>query len=73
MFQFGALAGGLRVEHRHSDGSWSVMEQRDPHDAAAVDPEREWDRGHVYLCSCGEEVRLSDSQEDAMSETPGAA
>jgi hypothetical protein len=73
MFQYGALAEGLRVEHRHGDGSWAVMEEREPHDSADFDPEREWDRGHVYLCSCGEAVRLSDSEMKTMSDTPGAA
>jgi hypothetical protein len=73
MFQYGALAEGLRIEHKHADGSWSVMEPRDPHDSAGFDPEREWDRGHVYVCACGETVRIAEPGGDAEAGGPGAA
>jgi hypothetical protein len=49
----------LRLEHRHSDGSWSPLE-RTHHDAAEHDPERDWARGSiVYACqTCDEQVRV---------------
>lgn len=72
MFQYGGLAEALRVEHQHADGSWGVLEPRDAHDPASSDPEREWARGHVYVCPCGEEVRVTVPGEDA-DEGPGAA
>jgi hypothetical protein len=70
MFQLGQLGNALRVEHRHSDGSWSTMhaDAGEHHDPAGHDPEREWAKGHVYVCRrCGEEVRISadEGQEEA--------
>lgn len=63
MFRYGQSTGALfRLEHQHDDGTWSRLEQvtRDPHDQADFDPERDWDRGHVYVCSsCGERVRAA--------------
>ena len=68
MFQYGALAESLRIEHQHADGSWSVMEPEDAHDPADRDPEREWQRGHVFVCDCGETVRVSGAgQTDAQA------
>jgi hypothetical protein len=41
------------------------MEPRDPHDAAELDAERAWDRGHVYVCArCQETVRVTIPGED---------
>jgi len=38
----------------------------DAHDAAGSDPEREWDRGHVYICTtCEERVRVIGPAPDA--------
>lgn len=60
MFQYGIVASGLKVEHQHADGSWATMEAQDVRDPAEVDPERDWNRGHVYVCPrCAESVRLS--------------
>ena len=73
MFQYGAVAESLRIEHRHGDGSWAAMERADPHDPAELDPEREWERGHVYVCECGEEIRVMGPGEAAAAEPPGAA
>lgn len=73
MFQYGALAEGLRVEHQHSDGSWSEMEPAEAHDPADRDPEREWERGHVYVCACGEAVRVMAPGEADASQPAGAA
>jgi hypothetical protein len=62
MFRYGDMTGALfQVEHRHSDGTWSRLEPvtHDPHDQAGADPEREWDRGHVFVCTrCQETVRI---------------
>lgn len=73
MFQYGALAEGLRIEHQHADGSWSVMEPEEAHDPAQRDPERDWERGHVYVCACGEAVRVMVPGEAGASEPAGAA
>ncbi len=62
MFQYGQLENALfHVEHQHSDGSWGVLvPEGDPHDPAQGDPERDWQKGHVYVCmSCEERVRVS--------------
>ena len=41
----------LRLEHRHSDGTWGRFE-RTHHDAADHDPERDWAKGQiVYSCT----------------------
>ena len=56
MFQYGVVAGDLRIKHQHPDGSWSEMEPRDAHDAAVYDEERDWQRGHVYVCTRCEET-----------------
>jgi hypothetical protein len=61
MFQYGQLSNALfQVQHQHSDGSWGTMEpEGDPHDPASLDPEQQWQRGHVYVCrSCEERVRI---------------
>jgi hypothetical protein len=47
-----------RIEHRHSDGSWSPMYAQS-HDSAERDPERNWLRRMVFRCgSCGEVVEV---------------
>jgi len=50
----------LRLEHRHSDGTWGRLEPRPaPHDPASTDPEAAWAGGQVYACpSCDEQVRV---------------
>lgn len=61
MFHGQPSAALFQVEHQHNDGTWSTLRpaQHDPHDQAEYDPEREWDRGHVYICtSCEERVRI---------------
>lgn len=51
----------MKIEHRHSDGSWSSLEPMPQHhDPAQHDPERGWERGQVFKCAaCEEEVRIS--------------
>jgi hypothetical protein len=66
------LAAAIRLEHRHSDGSWSPL-QRSHHDPADHDPERGWARGEIYRCStCEEEVRVVPADE-AGTGSGGAA
>jgi hypothetical protein len=50
----------FRMEHRHSDGSWSTLEPRPAHhDAAEHDPEAGWADGQIYACPvCDEQVRV---------------
>jgi hypothetical protein len=64
MFQYGQLSNALfHVQHQHSDGSWGTLvpePEHEPHDPATLDPEQEWQRGHVFVCqSCEERVRIS--------------
>jgi hypothetical protein len=62
MFQLNSAEYLLRLEHRHSDGSWSELEpRRSHHDAAEHDPERGWAIGKIFRCrTCDEEVRVVD-------------
>jgi hypothetical protein len=60
MFQYGILAGGLKVEHQHADGSWETMDPEEVLNPAEFDPERDWSRGHVFVCrTCEETVRIT--------------
>lgn len=61
MFYGQPSAALFQVEHQHSDGTWSALHpvEHEPLDPAEYDPEREWERGHVYACmSCEERVRV---------------
>ena len=51
----------FRLEHRHSDGSWSSLEPRPQHhDVAEHDPEIAWAEGQIYACpTCDEQVRVN--------------
>ena len=57
----------FRIEHRHSAGSWSPMEQIH-HDAAAHDGERSWLRRAIFRCStCDEQVTVTvDGDESGL-------
>jgi hypothetical protein len=74
MFQYGSVVEGLRIEHQHADGSWATMEREEDEehlDPSEHDPEREWLRGHVYICrSCGERVRVSGPADAASEASP---
>ena len=71
MFQYGIVASGLKVEHQHAGGEWVELEPQDVRDPSEDDPERDWNRGHVYICPrCAESVRISAS--DAQGEAPAA-
>ena len=70
MFYGQPSAALFRVEHQHNDGTWSTLApaEHDPHDQAEYDPEREWDRGHVYVCmSCQERVRILEPRPEELS------
>jgi hypothetical protein len=50
----------LRVQHRHTDGSWGTFEPREPHSPSQVDQERDWGQGRIYACTtCDERVRIT--------------
>jgi hypothetical protein len=67
------LAAALRIEHRHSDGSWSPLE-RSHHDPADHDPERGWAKGEIYSCtSCDEQVRIVLDDDTPVAGSGGAA
>jgi len=56
----------LKLQHRHSDGTWGSLEPRSHHDAADHDPEREWASGVIYACTtCDEEVRVETVEDPA--------
>jgi hypothetical protein len=62
----------LRLEHRHSDGSWSRLEpDTSHHDPAEHDPERGWAKGRIYRCrACDEQVRVIDDTAESGPGTP---
>ena len=49
----------LRIQHRHSNGTWGDLEPRSHHDVADHDPEKEWAEGTIYVCKvCDEAVHV---------------
>ena len=63
----------LRLEHRHSDGSWNDFE-RTHHDPADHDPERGWATGQIYSCkACDEQIRVSPPDPETAIGSGGAA
>lgn len=73
MFQYGVVAGDLRIKHQHEDGSWADMEPHDAHDAARFDEERDWQRGHVYVCNQCEATIAVSPPVDPEASTPDAS
>ena len=58
------IAQQFRVEHHHSDGSWSPLEPIH-HDAAAHDSERSWLRRTIFRCTdCGDEVAVTEGLDE---------
>ena len=55
----------LRIEHRHSDGSWGeLQEDRGHHSPADHDPERTWKSGRIFRCtSCDESLTIVPGSE----------
>ena len=55
---------GLRLRHRHNDGTWSDLEPMHDHDPAERDPERGWATGTLYVCkACDEQVMVEPIEE----------
>ena len=60
------IAQQFRIEHRHSDGSWSPLEPIH-HDSAAHDSERSWIRKAIFRCSgCDKNVTVTVGDEDEV-------
>ncbi len=60
----------LQMLHMHGDRP-VPMEHR-PHDAAEIDPEREWVKhGEVYACDCGERVTVLPEHVNLPGWAPG--
>jgi hypothetical protein len=58
------IAQEFRLEHRHTDGSWSPMEPVE-HDSTAHDGERSWLRRRLFRCTtCTEEVAVTNANDD---------
>ena len=54
----------LRLEHRHSDGSWSAMEPN-PHESSDHDAERSWLRRRIFRCAtCEEQVAVTEGADE---------
>jgi hypothetical protein len=49
----------FRIEHRHSDGSWSPLAPIH-HGEAEHDAERSWIRRRIFRCACGEEIAVTE-------------
>jgi hypothetical protein len=65
------FAEQYRLEHRHTDGSWSPMLEERQHDAADHDIERGWARGRIFKCAaCDEKVTIVDG-DGAVDTTTG--
>ena len=65
------IAQELRLEHRHSDGSWSPMTPNH-HESADHDAERSWLRRRIFRCAtCAEEVAVTVGPEEDGEPTPG--
>jgi hypothetical protein len=57
------IAQQLRLQHRHSDGSWAPMEPAH-HGQAEHDAERGWLKGLIFRCrTCDEEVEVTQEPE----------
>ena len=53
----------LRIEHRHHDDTWGVMEEErhHGHDSAESDPERGWGIKRIFRCNtCPDTVTIFD-------------
>jgi hypothetical protein len=59
------IAQEYRLEHRHSDGTWSPLEPAH-HDSVAHDSERGWLKRTIYRCTaCREEVAVTEPTDGA--------
>jgi hypothetical protein len=58
------IAQELRLEHLHSDGTWSPLE-RVEHDSADHDAERSWLRRRIFRCpNCDEQVAVTEGVDE---------
>ena len=58
------IAQQFRLEHHHSDGSWSPLEPQH-HESADHDAERSWLRRTIFRCtSCAEEVAVTETGDE---------
>jgi hypothetical protein len=58
------IVQGLRLEHRHGDGSWSPMAPIH-HGQPDHDAERGWLKGRIFRCTtCEEEVAATQGLDD---------
>jgi hypothetical protein len=65
------IAQEFRIEHRHSDGSWSPLEPIH-HDSAAHDGERSWLKRTIFRCTtCDEQISVTVDSEESGSPQPG--
>ena len=77
MFQYGQLSNALfyvaAPAFRRAVGLDGPEPEPDPehepHDAAQLDPEREWQRGHVYVCTIVRGARPRHGPEGAARRT----
>ena len=54
------IAQEFRIEHRHSDGTWSPLEPNH-HGPAEHDAERSWLKRTIYRCpSCDQTVTVTE-------------
>ena len=63
--------GTVRLLHRHAAGEWVEMNPREHHDAAEHDPEREWLRGRVYECDCGDRFTVLPDDQSELERPAG--
>ena len=62
------IARDIRLEHHHSDGTWSPLEPVH-HDSVAHDSERSWLKRTIYRCvACNEEVAVTQGNGDDEDE-----
>jgi hypothetical protein len=60
----------LRLEHRHSDGSWSPLEPP-PHGEPEHDAERSWLTRRIFRCpTCDEQVAVTEGVDEEDSPEP---
>ena len=63
----------VKLSHRHAEGWFPMTEE--PHDPAALDPERGWAAGgRIFRCSsCESEIVVQPEIDAVPGETPAGA
>jgi hypothetical protein len=55
----------FEIMHQHNDGTWNAMKETSPHDAAGLDPERDWANHRIFQCTrCAETITVRPAGED---------